>query len=187
MKKVLMRLFIAIEIPADLKKKIGRLQVAISGARWVPAEQIHLTLAFLGEVEESAVEQLSRELARIHPPEFRLSFSGTGCFPDRRRPRVLWIGVEPHPHLQALAAMVHEVLLACGIPQEARPFSPHITLARLKIPASGESAAFFDRPEVLKLPPFPVREFVLFQSRLTPQGAVHSPIRNFPLSAVGGS
>jgi 2'-5' RNA ligase len=178
-----MRLFIAIEIPDDLKKMIGRLHVDIPGARWVPAEQIHLTLAFLGEVEEIAVEQLGRELAQIHQPEFRLSFSGTGCFPDRRRPRVLWIGVEPNPHLQALAAMVHEVLLACGIPQESRPFSPHITLARLKIPASGASAAFFDRPEALKLPPFSVREFILFQSRLTPHGAVHSPIRGFPLSA----
>ena len=179
-----MRLFIAIEIPDDLKKMIVRLHVEIPGARWVPAEQIHLTLAFLGEVEESALEKLVRELARIDLPEFRLSFSGTGCFPDRRRPRVLWVGVEPHPHLQALAAAVREVLLACGVPREARSFSPHITLARLKIPASGEAAAFFDRPEVLKLPPFPVREFILFQSRLTPQGAVHSPVGNFALAAA---
>lgn len=182
-----MRLFIAIAIPDDLKKMIGRLQVDIPGARWVPAEQIHLTLAFLGEVEEAAVEPLNRELARIHLPGFELCFSGTGCFPDRRRPRVLWVGVEPHPHLKTLADRVHEVVLACGIPQEERPFSPHITLARLKFPASRESDAFFDRPETLKLPPFPVREFNLFQSRLTQHGAVHSPIRSFPLAAAGGA
>ncbi len=182
-----MRLFIAIEIPDDLKKMIGGLRVDIPGARWVPAEQIHLTLAFLGEVEETAVEPLNMELARIHLPEFKLCFSGTGCFPDRRRPRVLWIGVEPHPLLTRLAATVHEVVLACGIPQEERPFSPHITLARLKFPAPGKYDAFFDRPEIQKLPPFPVREFILFQSRLTQQGAVHSRIRSFPLTAASGA
>jgi 2'-5' RNA ligase len=177
-----MRLFIAIEIPDDLKTKIGRLRLDIPGARWVPAEQIHLTLAFLGEVEEAAVEPLITELARIHLPEFTLNFSGAGCFPDRRRPRVLWVGVEPHSQLVGLAAGVHDAVLACGIPQEERPFSPHITLARFRFPAPGETAAFFDRPEIQKLPSFPVREFILFESRLTQHGAVHSPVRVFPLA-----
>ncbi|NTV48815.1 MAG: RNA 2',3'-cyclic phosphodiesterase [Geobacteraceae bacterium] len=182
-----MRLFIAIEIPDELKKKISCLHVDIPGARWVPAEQIHLTLAFLGEVEEGAVELLKTELALIHSPEFKLCFSGTGCFPGRHRPRVLWIGVEPHPHLKKLAAMVREAVLACGIPQEERPFSPHITLARLKFPASRESGAFLDQPEKPKFTPFRVREFTLFQSRLTSQGAVHIPIRNFTLPPSGVS
>jgi RNA 2',3'-cyclic 3'-phosphodiesterase len=182
-----MRLFIAIELPDDLKAALGRLRVDVPGARWVPPEQIHLTLAFLGEVEEAAVEPLNMGLARIHVPEFRLCFSGTGSFPDRRRPRVLWVGVEPHPLLKRLAAMVHEVVLACGIPQEERPFSPHITLARLKFPAPGQSDSFFDRPEIQKLPSFTVREFILFQSRLTQQGAVHSPLRSFPTAAAGSA
>lgn len=180
-----MRLFIAIEIPDDLKKMIGRLRVEIPGARWVQAEQIHLTLAFLGEVEEAGVELLNEELGRIKLPEFSLCFSWVGCFPGRHRPRVLWIGLEPQPHLQALAAMVRGAVLACGIQQEERPFSPHITLARLKLPHSLEVDAFLDQPRKQRLPSFRVREFTLFQSRLTAQGAVHIPVRSYPLAAAG--
>ena len=180
-----MRLFIAIEIPDGLKKSLGALRIDLPSARWVAAEQIHLTLAFLGEVEESAVEQLTDSLARIQPPEFALCFSGTSCFPNRHRPRVLWIGLEPHPHLNDLAAKVRAAVLDCSIPQEKRHFSPHITLARLKLQPSREFDAFLDQNKNLKLPPFSVREFTLFQSRLTPQGAMHIPIKNFPLAAAG--
>ena len=181
-----MRLFIAIELPDDLKRELSRLRMDIPGARRVQADQIHLTLAFLGEVEEADIERLTGELARIHVPEFQLCFSGTGCFPDRRRPRVLWIGLEPEPSLKRLAAGVHDAVLACGIPQEKRSFSPHITLARLKLsPPSREFDAFLDQNNKLKLQPLRVREFTLFQSRLTPQGAVHIPVRNFSLEAVG--
>jgi 2'-5' RNA ligase len=179
-----MRLFIAIELPEDVKRELGRLKVDIPGARWVPVDQIHLTLAFLGEVEDAAMERLTGEVARVQVTEFQLCFSGTGCFPDRSRPRVLWIGLEPHPLLNTLAAKVREAVLTCGIPQEERPFSPHITLARLKLPASGEVGAFLDRNRKLRLPALRVREFTLYQSRLTPQGAVHTPVRGFPLATL---
>ena len=179
-----MRLFIAIELPDDLKRELGRLKVDIPGARWVPVDQIHLTLAFLGEVEEAAVERLTGELARVQAPEFQLCFSGTGCFPDRRRPRVLWIGLEPNPRLNVLAAGVREAVLACGIPQEERPFSPHISLARLKLSPPGEFEAFLDQHKKPRLPALHVREFTLFLSRLTPQGAEHTPVRTFPLAAL---
>lgn len=182
-----MRLFIAIEPPDDLKTALVRLRVDVPGARWVPTEQLHLTLAFLGEVEENRAGELSERLALIHTPPFHLSFSGTGCFPNRHRPRVLWAGLEPHPGLMRLAAGVHGAVLACGIPQEERPFSPHITLARLKFPAAREVDAFLAMPQKLKLPPFPVREIILFQSRLTPHGAEHISIRTFPMAGTGDS
>lgn len=177
-----MRLFIAIELPDNLKAALGRLRVDIPGARWVPPEQLHLTLAFLGEVEETAVGELGKALALIQMYPFQLSFSGTGCFPNRHRPRVLWAGVEPQPRLMQFAARVHEVVLACGIPQEDRPFSPHITLARLKFPAVREVDAFLAMPQKQELLPFPVSEFTLFQSMLTQKGASHVPIRIFPLA-----
>jgi len=180
-----MRLFIAIELPDDLKAALGGLRVDVPGARWVPPEQLHLTLAFLGEVEEKTAGELGERLALIHTPPFQLCFSGTGCFPNRHRPRVLWAGLEPHPLLMNLAAGVHGAVLACSIPQEERPFSPHITLARLKFPAAREVDAFLNMPQKLKLPPFPVREITLFQSRLTPHGAVHIPVRTFPTEGAG--
>ena len=180
-----MRLFIAIELPEDLKMALGRLRMDIPGAHWVSMEQIHLTLAFLGEVEETTIEKLTGKLARIHAPGFKLCLSGTGCFPNRRRPHVLWVGLAPEPRLNDLVASVRSAVLACGILQEERPFSPHITLARIKLSPSRDFDAFLDQHQKQKLPQFSVREFTLFQSRLTPQGAVHIPVRNFPLAAAG--
>lgn len=179
-----MRLFIAIEIPDDLKKKLCSLKTNIPGARWVQAEHIHLTLSFLGEVNESALEQLNSELARIQMAEFELCFSGTGCFPGRQRARVLWVGLEPNPSLDELATKVRAAVLSCGIPLEERPFSPHITLSRLKMAATRELDAFLDYSPKGSLHSFRVEKFILFQSRLTSQGAVHTPLRSFPLTAV---
>lgn len=178
-----MRLFIAIELPDHCKRGLGELRAAIPGVRWVPAEQIHLTLAFLGEVDEETSGRLAAALARIQAPPFTLSCTGTGCFPNRHRPRVLWVGVNPDPGLTGLAAMIHDAVLACGIAQEERPFSPHLTLARLKLPCAREVGAFLDLHPGVDLPPFPVTEFILFQSRLTRQGAEHIPVRSFPLTA----
>jgi RNA 2',3'-cyclic 3'-phosphodiesterase len=179
------RLFIAIELPDYLKTALGRLQSDISDARWVPAEQIHLTLSFLGEVDEKTAEQLTEELGNIQESAFKLSFTGTGCFPNRHHPRVVWVGVKPEPALTRLAARIHTAVLACGIPQEERPFSPHITLARLKLPCSRELGAFLDQHREVKLKTLSVAEFTLFQSRLTQQGALHVPVRIFPLQVDG--
>lgn len=177
-----MRLFIAIEIPDDLKASLGRLRVDLPGARWVAAEQIHLTMAFLGEVDEAVAAQLNRELAEIRVAEFKLCLSGIGCFPSRYRPRVLWIGILPHPHLTELAARVRAAAVACGIPQEERPFSPHITLARLKMSSSGELEAFLDHNKLIEYQPFKVEKFILYQSKLTQQGAEHIPVKSFLLT-----
>ena len=180
-----MRLFIAIEFPDNVKKALIRLRKDIPGARWVTVEQIHLTLAFLGEVDETTSERLISELSHIKSPTFTLCFTGTGCFPDRRRPRVLWVGLEPELRLNLLAAKIRTAVLTCDIPQEERPFSPHITLARLKLPAVKESEVFLDQQTGIKFPHLSVHEFTLFQSRLTPQSAVHIPIKSFPLEAAG--
>lgn len=177
-----MRLFIAIELPPELMQALGRLRCDLSGARWVPAEQIHLTLAFLGEVAEEQVGALSEELSRIRVPAFTLTLTGPGCFPNRQRPRVLWVGLAPQPHLVDLAAAVRTAIFSCGLPLEDRPFSPHITLARLKVPSPRGVDEFLDAPRPLTLPPLPVQEFILYRSRLHPHGAEHLPLRNFVLA-----
>lgn len=177
-----MRLFIAIELPEEVKRILWRLRIDIPGARWVAQEQLHLTLSFLGELEETAIQRLTGALSGIHAPGFELRFAGTGCFPNPRQPRVLWVGLEPEPLLNSLAALVRKAVLSCDIPQEERPFSAHITLARLKLPASREVAAFLDQPQKQKLPKVRVGEFILFQSRLTPQGAIHTALMRFQLA-----
>lgn len=180
-----MRLFIAIELPDELKVELARLRAALSSARWVPAEQLHLTLAFLGEVDQATTAELTTQLADIQTDAFRLTLAGIGCFPDQRRPRVLWIGVKAEPKLLRLAETIQQTLLAAGIALEERPFSPHITLARLKLPAARELGAFIDQHGKKTFQPFSVREFTLFQSRLSKDGAVHIPVRSFPLITAG--
>lgn len=176
-----MRLFIAIDLPPELKRALWTLRSDLPGARWVALEQIHLTLAFLGEVEEKKIEPLSAELARIHLPPFTLSFTCTGCFPNRERPRVLWVGLAPQPRLAELAHQVQTALMVCDLPVEARPFSPHITLARLKFPAPRSVGVFLDQSLPPHLPVLSVQEFILFQSRLSPHGAEHLPLSHFSL------
>lgn len=177
------RLFIAIELPDPVKRDLVRLRKEIPGARWVAPDQLHLTLAFLGELEDTTGEQLQRALSGIAEPAFSLDFSGVGCFPDRRRPRVLWVGLKHSPHLESLAAKVRSAALECGVPQEERPFSPHITLARLRQPAIRETALFLDQPLNHGFPKVAVREFILFQSQLTAAGALHTPLKAFSLAA----
>ncbi len=179
-----MRLFIAIELPGEVKRKLAGLRTEIPGARWVPLEQLHLTLSFLGEVDDEMRELLTEELHEIVTPGFDLHFSGTGCFPNSRHPRVLWVGLAAEQLLTKLAELVRKAVISCDIPQEERPFSPHITLARFREPAGREVAAFLEKHQRLELPTVKVREFVLFQSRLTPQGAIHIPVRQFPLLAT---
>lgn len=179
-----MRLFIAIELPENVKKALAKLRVDIPGARWVPAEQIHLTLAFLGEVDEITLTCLTEALTRIRIPEFQLCFSGSGCFPNLHRPRVLWLGLKQEAHLLDLACRVREAVQSCGIPQEDRPFSPHITLARLKLSPSREFYEFIESTKTLKIPSLRVPEFTLFQSLITQQGAEHIPLRSFSLDSL---
>ena len=174
-----MRLFIAIELPGDVKKTLARLRADIPGARWVPVEQLHLTLSFLGEVDNATTKLLVDKLAQIKASEFNIRFAEAGCFPNQRQPRVLWVGLKPEPLLNNLASMVRNVALSCNIPQEERPFSPHITLARIRQQVKQPITAFFDLYQKQELPSIPVREFILFQSQLTPQGALHTPLKSF--------
>ena len=177
-----MRLFIALDIPEDLKQTLGNLQVEVPGLRWVPLGQIHLTLAFLGEVDERFLPGLAEAVANISLPSFDLRPVGIGCFPDQRRPRVVWLGVLPEPGLLALAAAVRVAVQSCNIPLEERPFSPHITLARIKQPPGMAFHTFLEQHRQLKLPQSTVRKFTLYQSSLDRSGAEHTSLRRYDLA-----
>jgi len=179
-----MRLFIAIELPHEHRMFLNRLLPDSPGVRRVPPEQVHLTLSFLGEVDEKNVGLLCEKLALIPAVSFHLVFSGFGCFPDRLHPRIIWAGLQPEPCLGKLAAGVRTAVLACGIPVEERAFSPHITLARIKPRASIRIEEVAGRISLESAPPFPVTEFILYQSRLSAQGAQHIPVKRFPLAAA---
>lgn len=166
-----MRLFVAIELPEAVQQQLSLLQQELTGVRWVRPEQLHLTLAFLGEVAEVQLGQLTEALGQIRCQPFTLQFGRLGCFPDQRHPRVFWIGLQPNPALQQLAQQVRAAVTACGITLEERLFSPHITLARLKEADPRQVAALLTQQPVL--PEVAVDAFLLFQSSLSARGAQH--------------
>jgi 2'-5' RNA ligase len=175
-----MRLFVAIDLPQQQKDEVRRLYTQLPGARWVPAEQLHLTLRFLGEVEEAGVPSIKKALGRVSFPPFALSLSGVGHFPAGRFPRVFWVGFAPAPELAQLYVSLERNLAEAGFLPEERKFSPHLTLARLH----GTPAAAVDALEAahrtFSCDPFTVTEFHLYQSVLKPGGAVHTSLATYP-------
>lgn len=174
-----MRLFVAIELPEEVKHQLAGLRRDMAGVRWVAPEQLHLTMLFLGDLTEETTQQLSAAFSSIRIEPFELEIDRTGCFPDTRAPRVLWVGVMPRPELAILAERLRAATQSCGIVLEKRSFTPHITLARVKQPGAGAASCFLNQIIGNKFPVIHVRQFVLFHSCLTQQGAIHKPISRF--------
>lgn len=188
-----MRLFFAVLLDDRTRQRIALVQEsmkrALAGQRisWVKEENLHLTLRFLGEQDEKGLRQaieVGQTVAAQHG-SFRFVVRGAGVFPDARRARVLWVGVEePVEPLYGLAQHLEKDLRQRGFPPEDKPFRSHITLARIKEPPPAQviqrlMEALPDEP----LGSVEVRSFVLMQSVLHPNGSLYTPVQEFPLSA----
>jgi len=178
------RLFVAVDLPPDVRRLVASLREDIPGARWCPEEQLHLTLSFIGDADDVLFGSIREALAGISCPSFRLALTGIGSFPPRRHPRVPRTGLTAPPGLAELKRAVDQALAAAGVEPEEREFSPHITLARLKDPADAAAAAgrFLARNASFSTGEFVVGEFRLYSSRLTPHGAIHTPELVVPLT-----
>ena len=175
-----MRSFIAIELPPEIKKALNALRSEIAGVHWLPPEQLHLTLLYLGDIEADQMERLRHCLLQVKVAPFRLRIAATGCFPNPRFPRVLWVGLQRQTALERLAEQVRSAATTSGIMLEKRPFSPHITMARIKRPEPCDISSYLNQCLHKKIPEFNVQGFVLCHSTLTQQGAVHQPLSLFP-------
>ncbi|MBZ5587050.1 MAG: RNA 2',3'-cyclic phosphodiesterase [Acidobacteriia bacterium] len=187
-----MRLFIAVELPQAVREVLiaglGRLKGDQPPARWVRVEGMHLTLKFLGEQPEEIIEGLDRtvppSLAPLAPVGVRLG--GGGFFPHDRRPRVAWVGGEA-AGLESLAGAVEEAAASLGVPREPRPFSLHLTLARLEHPWGVKAVEhFLVQVGKWRFPEFTAREVVLFRSELGPAGATYAALRRWPAGSRAG-
>lgn len=177
------RLFIAVDPANDVAAKaarlIGRLRDAGVDAAWVPAAQLHLTLHFLGDdVDDADLHRIcvAMDEAAATVPAFRLAFRGVGVFPDVRRPRVVWLGVERGvDELVRLHDALAERLTPLGFPPEARGFRPHLTLGRCRGAGSSSSAAASWLPSFAEADAgeMTASRVCLYESRLSPAGAEH--------------
>lgn len=166
------RLFVALDLPDFVKTELTALCTGLPEVRWTPPEQLHLTLAFIGEVDGNTFLDIREALAEIEAPVFSLSLSGLGFFPPRGAPRVLWAGVAANPALNQMQKKVVSCLHRSGMTLEKRKFSPHITLARLH-EANSKLERWLAARALLRLGPFPVESFALYSSILGRKGATH--------------
>ncbi len=189
-----MRLFVALDIDADIRRRLAEfvsdLQAHVPSVRFVSPESFHVTLKFIGE--SSRPDELRSALQSVRGEPVELAFRACGFFPNPERARVFWVGIEADARLQRLAGQVDESLRSFGIASEPGPYKPHLTLARagsgrprgqgasdkglqsIRQYLSSKAAPEFGR--------MTAHEFILFQSTLSPRGAIYNPLARFPLT-----
>jgi len=190
---MMLRSFIAIEIPTDVQDAMDRSTAALKKAlarplvRWVAAHNVHLTLKFLGDVSPANLELLAQALkfeAGQHA-SFSLSIGGLGVFPNLRRPRIVWIGIEAPAALQALQRGIEAAAARLGYEPENRPFSPHLTIGRVNQNASAAEVqqirAALEQTRVGALGAVTVEAVQIFKSDLQPGGAVYTNLYTLPM------
>jgi 2'-5' RNA ligase len=182
------RLFVAAELPASHRAALAGVceRGRRGGVRWVPAENVHLTLKFLGEVDEGLVPRLEEALAAVAAgaEPFALSLSGCGCFPNARAPRVLWLGLgEGAAAAGALAAAVDRALEPLGFAREKRPFKAHLTIGRAKDPgeAGATAARKLAQLDAFAAPAERLEAVALVKSTLTPEGSIYEEVGRWRL------
>ncbi|MBU4372018.1 MAG: RNA 2',3'-cyclic phosphodiesterase [Proteobacteria bacterium] len=190
------RAFLALDPPEEILREIGRIQDRLrklihGELRWVRPEGIHLTLKFFGDVPENAVADISAVAgpAAAAVGSFELAIGGTGVFPDPRRPRVVWLGMNGDAErLVTFQQALERALREVGFPPEERPFRPHLTLGRIKSPKglTGLTEAL-EKEKTYTAGLFTASVLSLFQSELTPRGAVYTRLAVYPFTGQEGA
>ncbi len=172
-----MRLFVALDLPTSLRTRLSFLSGGLPGVRWVPPENYHLTLRFIGELPGWRAEEVDQALASIRAPGFRLLPSGVGAFAKGGRVTSLYVGVERSAALEHLQAKVERALQEAGVERERRRFVPHVTLARIDGNGAPEEkvAGWVQAHNLFRSEPVEVEHFTLFSSLLGKEQAAYWP------------
>src|SRR5215208_6029311 len=155
----MLRLFVGIEFPPELKLHLSLLETGIPGAKWVDPGNLHLTLRFIGAVDEGVAADIDEALCQLRARRFTLQLAGTGVF-GGNRPRALWVGLEP----------------------EGRKYAPHVTVARLRDPELAGLGNFLAANARFRAAPLPVEHFSLIASYPTKAGSIYEDQADYPLS-----
>jgi 2'-5' RNA ligase len=178
-----MRLFVGLDLPPEVKQQLAALAGAgIPGARWVPPQNYHLTLRFIGEVPPYRAEEIDHALASLRGRGFELRLAGVGTFTKGGREVALWAGAERSPQLDHLRGKVETALQRSGLEPERRRFTPHVTLARLDNASESRLAAFVQANNLFRTGPVTVEHFTLFSSRLGKEASVYTAEVDYALA-----
>jgi len=175
------RLFVSIDLPQAVKRELAGICFGLPGARWVKEGQIHLTLRFIGGVDDGVFQGIREGLGDIKSSSFAMRLVGLGFFPPRKQPHVLWAGADPVEPVVALANRVESVLVRLGLEPEGRKFSAHVTIARLRDTPLAEVSRYLADNVLFASSEFEVDAFHLYSSVLTSNGAIHQVEASYPL------
>ena len=178
------RLFTGLEIPEHIAQRLCLIQARLHGARWISPENYHITLRFIGDVEDRVADEFAYALGSVPCPVFSLRLAGMGSF-GGRKPRAIWADVENSDALMSLHRANEQAARLAGLPPEARNFTPHVTLARLRGTHSDEVARFLENFGDFASQPFEVSRFILFSSRPSRGGGPYAVEAEYPLQRIG--
>ena len=176
----MLRLFVGIGFPPELKLRLSLLCSGVPGAKWVDPGNFHLTLRFIGAIGEDVAADIDDALSRLRARRFTLQIAGTGVFGGEKL-RSLWAGVERSPELAGLRDKVEQTLIRVGLAPEPRKFSPHVTLARLRDPPLDKLREFLVARAQFRADPLRVEGFSLIASFQTKSGSVYEDQADYPL------
>jgi 2'-5' RNA ligase len=176
------RLFTGLEIPDDVRQSLSMLRGGLHGARWIDPENYHLTLRFIGDVDDVIAREVTFMLGRVRRGGFQLQLDGVSSF-GGRKPRAVVATVAPSPQMMELQAEHERLMQRIGIEPEGRKFTPHVTLARLRDTPAHEVAEYLSARGGYRSAPFMVSNFVLFSSRASVGGGPYVIEAAYPLAA----
>ncbi len=176
-----MRLFVALDLPWEVKEELADFSCNIPGARWVPTENFHITLRFIGEANRLQAEEIDLALATLRGRSFSFCLSGLGWFEKYGRVSMLWAGVERNADLARLQAKVETALHRVGIPADRRRFIPHVTLARMDMPVTTALTSFVQAHNLYRSAPIRADNVTLFSSFLGKDQPTYTPEAEYAL------
>ena len=179
----MIRLFAALAVPGDAAEALASHQGGLPGARWSPAENLHITLRFFGEMSEDRADDLDLELSRISGRAMAVEAAGVGAFGEGDDVRAVWARVGADPAMEQLARRCESAARRVGLKPEARAWRPHITLAYLRRPDPAAVAAWLQANALLRLPTFQATAFGLYSSWRNPRGSEYRLERLYRLGA----
>jgi len=175
------RLFTALEIPPDIAQSLAMLRGGLPGARWIDPENYHLTLRFIGDIDDALANDIALLLDQVNRRGFDLRFDGLAPF-GGRKPRAVVAAVAPVPPLIELQAEHERLMQRVGLEPEKRKYTPHVTLARLRDSTSLQVADYLSARGPFRVAPFSVSRFVLYSSKTSVGGGPYVVEADYPLA-----
>ena len=176
----MLRLFVALSLPDLVKARIAPMKFGLPGARWIDQDNLHLTIRFIGEVEDTYAEDIHYSLSTLRFESFPIRLKGIDTFRSRNMVRSVWAGIEPSPRLKALQKKIETNLVSIGVTPETRKFTPHVTLARLKKAPFSKILPYLEANAGFETQPFQVFQVLLFRSHRGSRRSDYEALAAYP-------